>query len=81
MSFLQNLGCVLDVDCEKESPTALLWTYYFLAQHYDMCGDTQKALETVNLALEHTCTLIELFTVKARIFKVSQSPLSSVSFK
>lgn len=62
---------IADVDCEKESPTALLWTYYFLAQHYDICGHTQKALDTVNLAVEHTCTLIELFTVKARIYKVS----------
>ena len=60
-----------DVDCEKETPTALLWTYFFLAQHYDLQSQTEKALEIVKTALYHTCTLIELFVVKARIYKVN----------
>ena len=59
-----------DVDCELESPTSLLWTYYYLAQHYDCLGQVQKALDYINTALEHTVTLIELFVVKARIYKV-----------
>lgn len=53
----------------RESPTALLWTYYYLAQHFDILGNTHKALEFVNTALDHTGTLIELFVVKARIYK------------
>ena len=54
---------------EKESPAALLWTYYFLAQHFDFLRNTEKALSFINLALDHTVTLIELYLVKARIYK------------
>jgi peptide alpha-N-acetyltransferase len=49
-----------------EAPTTLLWTYYFMAQHYDFRGDYSRALELVNKALEHTPTLIELYTLKVR---------------
>ena len=65
--------CMYSDDAEKESPTTLLWTYYFLAQHYDRLGQTKQALEYINVALEHTLTLIELFVVKARIYKVRPS--------
>ena len=47
-----------------EPPTSLLWTYYFMAQHYDFLGNYVKALELVDKALEHTPTLIELYTLK-----------------
>ena len=62
--------CNISDDAEKESPTTLLWTYYFLAQHFDIIGQTKQALDYINVALEHTLTLIELFVVKARIYKV-----------
>lgn len=55
---------------DEEPASALLWTYYFLAQHYDYLGQTQKALEYINLAIDHTPTLIELFVTKGRIYKV-----------
>lgn len=55
---------------EKEPPTALLWGYYYLAQHYDFLKQTKKALEHVNAALEHTPLLIELHALKAKIYKV-----------
>lgn len=55
---------------EQESPTSLLWTYYYLAQHFDHLRQAEKAMEYINTALEHTVTLIELFMVKARIYKV-----------
>ncbi|CAI9732064.1 N-alpha-acetyltransferase 15, auxiliary subunit-like [Octopus vulgaris] len=54
---------------EKEPPTALLWGYYYLAQHYDFLKQTKKALEHVNAALEHTPLLIELHALKAKIYK------------
>lgn len=61
-------------DREKEAPrepaSALLWTYYYLAQHYDFLGQTKKALEEINAAIDHTPTLIELFVTKGRIYKV-----------
>ena len=67
----QSLFSSSDDSSEKQAPTTLLWTYYYLAQHYDLLGDTKKALEHIDIALEHTVTLIELFGVKARIYKVS----------
>lgn len=46
-----------------------MWTYHLLAQHFDQIGDTVKALEFINEALNHTVTLIELLVVKAKIYK------------
>lgn len=61
-------------DQEKDNPrepaSALLWTYYYLAQHYDFLGQTEKALIEIDAAIDHTPTLIELFVAKGRIYKV-----------
>ncbi|XP_037025681.1 N-alpha-acetyltransferase 16, NatA auxiliary subunit [Bradysia coprophila] len=56
-------------DLAQEPASALLWTLYFMAQHYDHLRDTTKALEYINAAIEHTPTLIELFVTKGRIYK------------
>lgn len=55
----------------REPASALLWTYYYLAQHYDHLGLTKNALNEIDAAIEHTPTLIELFVTKGRIYKVS----------
>lgn len=60
----------ISADDKKESPTVLLWTRCFLAQHYDFLGNTRTALEYIDKALEHTPTLIEAYMIKARIYKV-----------
>lgn len=52
-----------------EPPTALLWTLYFLAQHYDFKRESDKALGYINRAIEHTPTLVELHMTKGRILK------------
>lgn len=57
----------------KEPASAILWVYYFLAQHYDHLKRTDKALEYIETAIEHTPTLIELFVTKGRIYKVGES--------
>lgn len=62
--------CDLEKDIAKEPASALLWAYYYLAQHYDYLGQTKKALEEINAAIDHTPTLIELFVTKGRIYKV-----------
>lgn len=56
-------------DSPKEPASALLWTYYFLAQHYDFLRNTEKALYYIDLAIDHTPTLIELFVIKGKIHK------------
>ncbi|XP_035158448.1 N-alpha-acetyltransferase 16, NatA auxiliary subunit isoform X2 [Callithrix jacchus] len=54
---------------EKEPPTTLLWVQYFLAQHFDKLGQYSLALDYINAAIASTPTLIELFYVKAKIYK------------
>lgn len=72
--LLTNLVCLEKeskfADSEKiESPCCLLWDYMLLAQHYDRINQLDKALEFVNKAISHTPTLIELYLVKAKIYK------------
>ncbi|KAF9930828.1 N-alpha-acetyltransferase 16, NatA auxiliary subunit [Linnemannia zychae] len=52
-----------------EPPTALLWTLYFIAQHYDFKRQSKEALAHINRAIEHTPTLVELYMTKGRILK------------
>lgn len=54
----------------KEPASALLWAFYYLAQHYDFLGDTERAVSYIDAAIDHTPTLIELFVTKGRIYKV-----------
>ncbi|XP_047141006.1 N-alpha-acetyltransferase 15, NatA auxiliary subunit isoform X1 [Hydra vulgaris] len=56
-------------DGELQDPTVLLWTEFYLAQHYDYIKDTEKALFYINKVLDHTPTLIEGYMVKAKIYK------------
>ncbi|KAM4732625.1 N-alpha-acetyltransferase 15, NatA auxiliary subunit-like isoform 2-T2 [Anableps anableps] len=56
-------------DGKEEPPTTLLWVQYFLAQHFDFIGKAGLALEYINTAIDSTPTLIELFLVKAKIYK------------
>ncbi|PPS07049.1 hypothetical protein GOBAR_AA13594 [Gossypium barbadense] len=54
---------------EKEPPSTLLWTLLFLAQHYDRRGQYDMALSKVDEAIQHTPTVIDLYSVKSRILK------------
>ncbi|XP_058466641.1 N-alpha-acetyltransferase 16, NatA auxiliary subunit [Malaya genurostris] len=64
----------------KEPASALLWTLYYLAQHYDHLRESEKALDFINAAIEHTPTLIELFVTKARIYKHAGDVLEAVKW-
>lgn len=78
LTNLPSIGFFTKADQEagvpREPASALLWTYYFLAQHYDYQRNTTRALEYINLAIEHTPTLIELFVAKGKIYKHSGDP-------
>ncbi|XP_061485908.1 N-alpha-acetyltransferase 16, NatA auxiliary subunit isoform X2 [Rhineura floridana] len=54
---------------DREPPTTLLWVRYFLAQHFDKLGQFSLALDYINSAVASTPTLIELFYLKAKIYK------------
>lgn len=53
----------------REPASALLWTMYFLSQHYDHLRDSERALDLIERATRHTPTLIEVFVAKGRIYK------------
>lgn len=83
LSYVQNLIQFDSFDsnessCGSEATTCLLWVYYYLAQHYDYLQDFSQALKYVNIALEHTPTLIELFIIKGKIYKHSGDPEEAV---
>jgi tetratricopeptide (TPR) repeat protein len=73
MSYAQNLSesgrFAKEDNGDKEYPTTLLWVYYYLAQHFDYKNQSDKALYYINLAIEHTPTLVELYMVKGKINK------------
>ena len=46
-----------------------LWNLMILAQHYNKIGKNNIALEYIEKAINHTPTLIELYIVKAKIYK------------
>lgn len=52
-----------------DPPTSYLWSLYYLAQHYSLTGDSQKALHYIDSAISHSSTLPELHMVRARILK------------
>lgn len=74
------LGFCDSDDGKEEPPTTLLWVQYFLAQHYDQIGQHTMALEYINAGIESTPTLIELFLVKAKIYKVMDKTTLNLNF-
>lgn len=56
-------------DDPVESPSAYLWSLYFLAQHYSYVGKNGLARAYIQSAIAHTPTLPELHMTKARILK------------
>jgi N-alpha-acetyltransferase 15/16, NatA auxiliary subunit len=59
----------MEEDGERESPACLVWLYHFLAQHFDFLKNYEMALHYVNLAMEHTPTITDLYVTKGRIYK------------
>jgi tetratricopeptide (TPR) repeat protein len=59
----------LDGSQYPENPTTVMWTYYFIAQHFDALKDYKKATEFVQKAITHTPTVVELYLCLARIQK------------
>ncbi|CAD0203591.1 unnamed protein product [Chrysodeixis includens] len=81
LQYIENLSSVgtfsSDASEAKQPASALLWAYYYAAQHFDYKKDTDRALLFIDAAIEHTPTLIELFIVKGRIYKHAGDPVSA----
>ncbi|XP_066937561.1 N-alpha-acetyltransferase 15, NatA auxiliary subunit isoform X2 [Macrobrachium rosenbergii] len=70
--YLKNLeetGHLCETDNEYKEPASILYVLMYLAQHYSYLGDSEKALQLIDRALDHTPTLIELYIVKGKILK------------
>ena len=50
-------------------PPVIIWVYYFASQHYDILGNSEKALEYINKAITSTPSVVEFFMVKSKILK------------
>jgi tetratricopeptide (TPR) repeat protein len=72
LNYVQHLTNIKKFDPnseETESPTSLLWVYYYLAQHFDYLNETERALEYINKAIDYAPTLVELYMIKGKIYK------------
>ena len=58
-------------DDDEQDPTVMLWLLYFQAQHNLFQGKLSDAMNFVNRAIEHTPTLLELYTLKGIIYQKS----------
>ena len=56
-------------DEEEQDPTVMLWLYYFQAQHNLFQRKVKEALDFVNKAIAHTPTLLELYSLKGKIYQ------------
>ncbi|KAL3631842.1 N-alpha-acetyltransferase 16, NatA auxiliary subunit [Castilleja foliolosa] len=65
---------------DKEPPSTLMWALFYLAQHYDRRGHYDVALRKIDEAIEHTPTVIDLYSVKSRILKHAGDPVAAASF-
>lgn len=59
---------------EEQDPTVMLWLYYYSSQHFYFLRDYDRALSFINKAIEHTPTVIDLYIVKAKIYKRAGDP-------
>ncbi|KAL2243403.1 N-terminal acetyltransferase A complex auxiliary subunit NAA15 [Sesamum indicum] len=64
---------------DKEPPSTLMWTLFYLAQHYDRRGQYDVALGKIDEAIEHTPTVIDLYSVKSRILKHAGDPVAAAA--
>lgn len=69
LESLKKANTFSDAHEEELDPTVLLWLLLFSAQHFDMKNDFKQALALIDEAIEHTPTLVEAYTVRARILK------------
>ncbi|XP_027343975.1 N-terminal acetyltransferase A complex auxiliary subunit NAA15 isoform X2 [Abrus precatorius] len=65
---------------EKEPPSTLMWTLFLLAQHYDRRGQYEIALSKINEAIDHTPTVIDLYSIKSRILKHAGDLVAAAAF-
>ncbi|KAL7063445.1 hypothetical protein AAHC03_0653 [Spirometra sp. Aus1] len=56
-------------ECIPEPPSTSLWLNYLLASHFNHIGQVQKALDIVSAELEMNPTIVDLYVLKAEIYR------------
>ncbi|KAL1551466.1 N-alpha-acetyltransferase 16, NatA auxiliary subunit [Salvia divinorum] len=64
---------------DKEPPSTLMWILFYLAQHYDRRCQYDVALKKIDEAIEHTPTVIDLYSMKSRILKHVGDPVAAAA--
>ena len=59
----------LDKNSNLNIQPVFIWIYYFAAQHFDILGESEKAIDYINKAIKSTPTVVEFFMVKSKILK------------
>lgn len=59
---------------DEQDPTVHLWMMYFVAQHFYFKRNFGQALHYVNQAIEHTPTVVDLYVLKAKLYKSAGDP-------
>ena len=54
---------------EIQPITSYIWTLYYLSQHYSQLNQNEKSLDVIQIAIEHTPTLPELYLARGRALK------------
>jgi N-alpha-acetyltransferase 15/16, NatA auxiliary subunit len=65
--YRQTLDQENKLDGEECDPTVTVWLLYFTAYHFYFKRDFPKALDFLSQAILHTPTLIDLYTLKAKV--------------
>ena len=60
-------------DENEQDPTVHLWMLYFVAQHFYFRRNFENALSYINQAIEHTPTVVDLYVLKAKIYKAEKT--------
>ena len=61
-----------ETDEQEQDPTVYLWLLYYLANHNLNLRKFDEALKYIEEAIEHTPTVVELYVLKAKIFKYAR---------
>lgn len=62
---------------ERETPSTLMWLLYFVAQHQLASGLFGDALATIERAIAHSPTMIDLYAFKSRVMLALGNPRSA----
>jgi len=58
-------------DEEEQDPTVQLWLHYYRCQHQLKLGNVGAAYELVQKGIAHTPTVIDLYTLKAKVLQLA----------